>query len=240
MDAIEETLSRLIAKAVDKTKKGAVSLGKASARNKKDQKEFDKAVPGDIKDMGRTEAMKEMASEEFGGEFPDVYVKKTEPMGNVSTVTGSPPARDSTQTETEDEMEFDELVPGDFKDMGRTADMEKVASEEFGGEFPDVYAKKPEPMGNVSTVTGSPPPVGEKARFDGADILDEVDIARRSEVPADKLAELFKKTHGGPFDPKSKMDKAKMATITSMIAENRDLLNLSPTQFALKVYARKK
>jgi hypothetical protein len=36
------------------------------------------------------------------------------------------------------------------------------------------------------------------------------------------------------------MDKAKMATITSMIAENRDLLNLSPTQFALKVYARKK
>ena len=174
MDTIEETLSRLIAKALDTTKKGAASLGKASARNKKDQKEFDEAVPGDFKDMGRTEAMKEMASEKFGGEFPDVYVKKSEPMGNVTTVTDSPP------------------------------------------------------------------PVGEKARFDGADILDEADIARRSEVPADKLAELFRKTHGGPFDPTSKMDRAKMATITSMIGEDRNLLNISPTQFALKVYARKK
>ena len=240
MDTIEETLSRLIAKALDTTKKGAASLGKASARNKKDQKEFDEAVPGDFKDMGRTEAMKEMASEKFGGEFPDVYVKKSEPMGNVTTVTSSPPARDASPMEAEDEKEFDELVPGDFKDMGRTEAMKEMASEKFGGEFPDVYVKKSEPMGNVTTVTDSPPPVGEKARFDGADILDEADIARRSEVPADKLAELFRKTHGGPFDPTSKMDRAKMATITSMIGEDRNLLNISPTQFALKVYARKK
>jgi hypothetical protein len=118
--------------------------------------------------------------------------------------------------------------------------MEKAASEKFGGAFPDVYAEKPEPMGNVTTVVGSPPPVAEKAKFDGAAILDEADIARRSDVPQDKLAELFKKTHGGSFDPKSKVDKEKMSAITSMIQNDRSLLNLSPTKFALKVYASKK
>lgn len=142
--------------------------------------------------------------------------------------------------EVKGQMEFDELVPGDFTDMGRTDAMKEAASEEFGGEFPDTSKSPSEPMGNVTTVVAEPKPAGEKARFDGADILDEADIARRAEVPEETLAALFKKTHGGPFDPKSKMDKAKMATITSMIKENRDLLNLSPTQFALKVYARKK
>lgn len=139
-----------------------------------------------------------------------------------------------------DEGEFDELVPGDFTDMGRTNAMEEAASEEFGGEFPDTSKSPSEPMGNVTTVVAEPKPAGEKARFDGADILDEADIARRADVPQETLAALFKKTHGGSFDPKLKVDKAKMATITSMIGENRDLLNLSPTQFALRVYARKK
>lgn len=139
-----------------------------------------------------------------------------------------------------DEGEFDELVPGDFTDMGRTNAMRKAASEEFGGEFPDTSKSPSKPMGNVTTVVAEPKPAGEKAKFDASDILDGEDIARRSEVPADKLAELFRKTHGGPFDPKSKVDRAKMATITSMINEDRALLNLSPTQFALKVYARKK
>jgi hypothetical protein len=80
----------------------------------------------------------------------------------------------------------------------------------------------------------------DSIEFDGAAILDEADIARRSDVPQDKLAELFKKTHGGSFDPKSKVDKEKMAAITSMIQNDRSLLNLSPTKFALKVYASKK
>lgn len=46
---------------------------------------------------------------------------------------------------------------------------------------------------------------------------------------------LFEKTHGGPFDPKSSMDKKKMAAITNLMGqEGSD--KLTPNQFALKIY----
>jgi hypothetical protein len=46
---------------------------------------------------------------------------------------------------------------------------------------------------------------------------------------------LFAVTHGGPFDPKSSMDKKKMAAIQSLLAqEGSD--KLTPNQFALRIY----
>jgi hypothetical protein len=222
MDAIEETLSRLIGKAVDKTKKGLTTLGQAPAKVAYKKKQAAADRDPDVVAMEEAGGMDEMDFRDF-------------------TEQGLAASRgEEYADEAKGQMEFDEEVPGDFKDMGRTAGMVELASEKFGGEFPDVYVKKPEPIGNVTTVTGSPPPVEKKAQFDGAAILDEADIARRSDVPQEKLAELFKKTHGGSFDPKSKVDKAKMSAITSMIQNDRSLLNLSPTKFALKVYASKK
>ena len=57
-------------------------------------------------------------------------------------------------------------------------------------------------------------------------------------VPAEALDTLFRKTHGGPFDKNSSMDRKKMQTIKDMLAEDPNLLKVSPTQFALKVYSR--
>lgn len=136
----------------------------------------------------------------------------TKPIGNTPTEIGSD-TKDPYRVSAKDP----EVTGADFS-AGVNATGNALSVE------PVEDAKAPtKPLGNVPT-----------------DLLSGEDIARRADVPEDTLAALFKKTHGGPFDPKSKMDKAKMATITSMIEENRDLLNLSPTQFALKVYARKK
>lgn len=189
----------------------AAARGQEYADEVKGQMEFDEDLPGDFKDMGRTEAMKKMASEKLGGAVPEFSDRPSEPIGNVSTEMGSSD-KDPYRISSEDPE-----VPGANFSEGLKPTGAFLSAE------PVEDAKAPtKPLGNVST-----------------DLLSGEDIARRSEVPADKLAELFKKTHGGSFDPKSKTDKAKMATITSMIGENRDLLNLSPTQFALKVYARK-
>lgn len=180
-------------------------------REIKGQREFDKDLPGDFMDMGRKTGMDETALKTFGGLVQEDKAP-IKPMGNASTEIGSD-TKDPYRVSAKDPE-----VPGaDFseglKPTGNALSVEPVED-----------AKAPtKPMGNVST-----------------DLLSGDDIARRADVPEDTLAALFKKTHGGPFDPKSKMDKAKMATITSMIEENRDLLDLSPTQFALKVYARKK
>ena len=286
-DAIEETISLAIGKALDETKKKLINLGQmpAKAAYKKEQAaaevdpdvaameeaggmneldfrsmsegglsalrgpeyadevegqmDFEKDFTVDLTDMGRTEGMKKAASDALGGGVPEVRAT-TKPIGNVSTDIAVTDAEDAAYAkEGKGQMDFEKDFTVDLTDMGRTEGMKKAASDTFGGGVPEDRATT-KPIGNVSTEIKAPAPVGEKARFDGADILDEADIARRADVPEDKLAELFKKTHGSSFDPKSKVDKAKMATITSMIGEDRNLLNISPTQFALKVYARKK
>ena len=225
-DAIEETLSRLIAKAVDKTKEELTNLGQAPAK------------AAYKKEQAAAEADPDVAAMEEAGGMNEIDFRSMS-EGGLAASRGQEYAN-----EVEGQMDFEkDYDPADPTDMGRTEGMGKMASDTFGGGVPDTEAVVVKPLSgpndNVSTEIKAPAPVGEKARFDGAAILDEADIARRAEVPEDKLAELFKKTHGGSFDPKSKTDKAKMATITSMIGEDRNLLNISPTQFALKVYARK-
>ena len=48
-------------------------------------------------------------------------------------------------------------------------------------------------------------------------------------------AALFRTAHGGEFDPKSSMDKRKMAEIESMLQDPANQ-SLTPNQFALKLY----
>ena len=48
-------------------------------------------------------------------------------------------------------------------------------------------------------------------------------------------AALFKTTHGSAFDPKSSMDKKKMAAITSLMSKAGSD-KLTPNQFAMQIY----
>ena len=59
-----------------------------------------------------------------------------------------------------------------------------------------------------------------------------------AEADPQKAIELFKTVHGGKFDPKSSMDKRKLAEISEMLADPENA-SLSPNQFALKLYRTK-
>lgn len=60
---------------------------------------------------------------------------------------------------------------------------------------------------------------------------------KKEAAPVDmtKAEQLFKVTHGTPFDTKSSMDKRKMAEITSLLSQAGSD-KLTPNQFALKIY----
>jgi hypothetical protein len=103
---------------------------------------------------------------------------------------------------------------------------------DFGGERYDAAPTFEAPNPNFAgALTGD-------ADRQGAAPLDETTTASRA-IPVETYDTLFKKTHGGSFNPKSRVDREKMAVIQGMIDEDKSLLKLSPTQFALKVYGRK-
>jgi hypothetical protein len=54
-------------------------------------------------------------------------------------------------------------------------------------------------------------------------------------VDEDRALALFQNTHGGPFDPKSSMDKGKMAVIKNLMAQ-KGSETLTPNQFSLRIY----
>ena len=58
------------------------------------------------------------------------------------------------------------------------------------------------------------------------------------EPPPAALEELFKDAHGGPFDPKSSMDRRKMGEIKQLLAEQGGQGDMTNNQFALKLYRR--
>jgi hypothetical protein len=59
-------------------------------------------------------------------------------------------------------------------------------------------------------------------------------------VAEDELMQsFFAKAHGGSFDPKSRVDKAKMQKILDMVNSDPKLLSLTPGKFAVKLYASK-
>ena len=76
-------------------------------------------------------------------------------------------------------------------------------------------------------------------KFDKSSLLDPTMDARQAGIPEETLATLFRKAHGGSFNPDSRTDRAKMATIRDMIQEDKTLLGLTPTKFAMRVYARR-
>jgi hypothetical protein len=58
-------------------------------------------------------------------------------------------------------------------------------------------------------------------------------------VDMDRAMALFQNTHGGPFDPKSSMDKGKLAAIQNLMAQ-KGSESLTPNQFSLKIYRQSK
>ena len=87
-------------------------------------------------------------------------------------------------------------------------------------QFPDLTQGGPIDM-RVSPVTGAPSPrLGETPA---------------PAVDADRAAMLFAKTHGSAFEPKSSVDKKKMAAIISLMGQEGSEA-LTPNQFALKIY----
>ena len=103
-----------------------------------------------------------------------------------------------------------------------------------------------DPNSNPDRITSGLEPVASgdlveamEPKFDKSALLDPTNFARQARIPPETMNNLFRKTHGGKFDPNSKMDRLKMKTMETMIQEDKSLLGLSPTQFALKVYSRK-
>jgi len=59
--------------------------------------------------------------------------------------------------------------------------------------------------------------------------------AEPAKVDMDRAMALFQNTHGGPFDPKSSMDKGKMEAIQNLMAK-KGSEKLTPNQFSLQIY----
>ena len=110
------------------------------------------------------------------------------------------------------------------------AEQEKDKAD-FVGRLSDEF-KKPMPEMSTEGLDRPEPTVGEpkqEEQYPKARIVPE-------EPAADNTAlSLFNRTHGSDFDPKSSMDKKKMAAITALLAqEGSD--KLTPNQFALRIY----
>ena len=73
--------------------------------------------------------------------------------------------------------------------------------------------------------------------FEDFDPYGEEPRAPEEPTPA-ALEELFKDAHGGPFDPKSSMDRRKMGEIKQLLAEQGGQGDMTNNQFALKLYRR--
>jgi hypothetical protein len=98
------------------------------------------------------------------------------------------------------------------------------------------------PVGNAlknSPVVDSPrvsTPIGNITGLDNS--VSTNSSPKLGEAPAvdmDRAAALFVKTHGSAFEPKSSVDKKKMAAITNLMRQEGSEA-LTPNQFALKIY----
>ena len=66
-------------------------------------------------------------------------------------------------------------------------------------------------------------------------IRQEAPSAEPAEVDQDRAMALFQNTHGSAFDPKSSMDKGKMAAIQNLMSK-KGSEKLTPNQFSLQIY----
>lgn len=73
------------------------------------------------------------------------------------------------------------------------------------------------------------------------DLGDRTGYQPKAKVVAEDevVQSFFSKAHGSSYDPNSRIDKAKMQKILSMVNAQPELLSLSPGKFAVKLYASK-
>lgn len=82
--------------------------------------------------------------------------------------------------------------------------------------------------------------VGKRiVEMEGDNIPKAIPVAEPVKVDSERALALFQNTHGIPFDPKSSMDKDKMAAIQSLMAQ-KGSEKLTPNQFSLQIYRQSK
>ena len=119
----------------------------------------------------------------------------------------------------------DEPAPEEGADMS-APDMDGMLSsivESSATEMPE-----PEPLDTAPSAYSNPefPEAPEPAAKAVVVPAEEDEVALR----------LFKNAHNSSFDPKSSMDKKKMATLRKLLADQGGLGDMTDNQFALKLY----
>ena len=71
--------------------------------------------------------------------------------------------------------------------------------------------------------------------FIGPRVPKATPVPEPAEVDQDRAMALFQNTHGSAFDPKSSMDKGKMAAIQNLMSK-KGSEKLTPNQFSLQIY----
>lgn len=140
--------------------------------------------------------------------------------------------------------DFDDLSPEE-QEAHRERKRKRIASKKTptpSGEAPEpeVDAEAAEAKGRM--LDEMEPVVAKdqkrKAAKAAAAADDEIDVSGAAKaVPVDdaQAMDLFKTVHGGDFDPKSSMDKTKLAQIKENLTKD-EYKGLSPNQFALRMY----
>jgi hypothetical protein len=150
------------------------------------------------------------AKKAFNSEDVEDDDKSNAMPANASTAVGEPKADVNRITSGDEKVALADLRSMLDPDLSKSA--LKDAPTADGGD------KTPAMKANVSTMLGD---------------------ADSGEPPTEMLDKLFQTAHGSAFDPKSKLDKAKMAKIQSLLATDPSLADLSPAKFALKLYTTK-
>ena len=170
----------------------------------------------DLRAMGQPD-MGKMASGVFGSNQKDSEpasgrgpAVKTQTVSTQEGKAPAAPARAKVEAYAQPENEADDLramgQPDFLKAVEAAFGANQKDSEPASGRGPAVKTQ------TVSTQEGQSPPAA-----------------------VDPMA-FFKVTHGTKFDPKSRVDRAKLAVIATMLQKDPGLSKLSPNQFAAKVY----
>jgi hypothetical protein len=128
------------------------------------------------------------------------------PVPATATATATTPANQSTEAPSPSYGRSDEAI----------AEMEAARNQPTSAPSPS-YGRSDEAIAEMEAARNQAP----KA----APVIDEA-----------RMAALFRKTTGTAFDPKSRVDKARMADLTSFIEQDPERLNKSDTKIALDFY----
>jgi len=134
-----------------------------------------------------------------------------------------------------------DLMDQIFMDLKASGDMDTWKSvrdmtPEEVGEFAEAFYAEDEPAAEPAAKPAAKPAAEPAAEMPAAE-SEEAPKAKALLTP-EKAQELFSTIHGGSFDPKSRMDKQKMAQIEELAMElGPDAFEaMSPNQFALRIY----